>query len=241
MWYNVRTFPERVAWWMWSGSEFLDYDAYKSNISSIWDEIWDKIDLDDEEDKNDLELDDIELDESNVDVEKDDKDIMETDVKENEEDMASQNRDKRAIKAFPRSVKFVEFSQMTEKNISKVDWNLEWYSKSDLLLVINKYIEENLDDNTDILVTVEYEDDGDKPQRVILETRPKTTWNRQSIYFSSRLLGNWENEEVSENSVDVVVEKSKEQKGSNTIQRSTSSKLTQKEQKEAEEIFSVLF
>jgi hypothetical protein len=41
--------------------------------------------------------------------------------------------------------------------------------------VINKYIEENLDDNTDILVTVEYEDDGDKPQRVILETRPKTT------------------------------------------------------------------
>jgi hypothetical protein len=39
----------------------------------------------------------------------------------------------------------------------------------------------------------------------------------------------------------VVVERSKEQKNSKTVQRSTSSKLTQKDQKEAEEIFSILF
>ena len=225
---------------MSSGSQFLDYDTYKSNISSIWDEIWDKIELDDE-DENNLELDDVDLDESEIEVEKDDEDTVETNVKENEGDITSQNEDRRAIKAFPRSVKFVEFSQLTEKDVLKVDWNLEWYSKSDLLLVINKYIEENLDDDTDILVTVEYEDVGDKPQRVILETRPKTTWNRQSIYFSSKLLGNWEKEDFNETSVDVTVEKSKEQKSSKSVQKSTSSKLTQKEQKEAEEIFSILF
>ena len=157
---------------MSSGSQFLDYDTYKSNISSIWDEIWDKIELDDE-DENNLELDDVDLDESKVDVEKDEEDTVETNVTENEGDIISQSGDRRAIKAFPRSIKFVEFSQVAEKNVSKVDWNLEWYSKSDLLLVISKYIEENLDDDTDILVTVEYEDDWDKPQRVILEPRPK--------------------------------------------------------------------
>lgn len=223
---------------MSSSSQFLDYDTYKSNISSIWDEIWEKIDLDDE-DENNLELNDVDLDESEIEVDKDEEDTV--NVKENEGDITSQNEDRRAIKAFPRSIKFVEFSQLAEKNVSKVDWNLEWYSKSDLLLVISKYIEENLDDDTDILVTVEYEDDWDKPQRVILETRPKTSWNRQSIYFSSKILGNWENEEVNESSVDVVVEKSKEQKNTQYVQRSTSSKLTQKEQKEAEEIFSILF
>lgn len=223
---------------MSSSSQFLDYDTYKSNISSIWDEIWEKIDLDDE-DESKLELDDLDLDESEIEVEKDEEDTV--NAKENEGDITSQNEDRRAIKAFPRSIKFVEFSQLAEKNVSKVDWNLEWYSKSDLLLVISKYIEENLDDDTDILVTVEYEDDWDKPQRVILETRPKTSWNRQSIYFSSKILGNWKNEEVNEASVDVVVEKLKEQKNSKTAQRSTSSKLTQKEQKEAEEIFSILF
>ena len=109
------------------------------------------------------------------------------------------------------------------------------------LLVISKYIEDNLDDDTDILVTVEYEDDWDKPQRVILEPRPKTSWNRQSIYFSSRILDNWENAEVSENSVDAAVEKTKEQNINKSVQRSTSNNLTQKDKKEAEEIFSILF
>ena len=224
---------------MSSSSQFLDYGTYKSNISSIWDEIWDKIDLGDE-DENKLELDDVDLDEK-IDVEKDEEDIVETNVKENEGDITSKNEDRRAIKAFPRSIKFVEFSQLMGKNVSKVDWNLEWYSKSDLLLVISKYIEENLDDDTDILVTVEYEDDWDKPQRVILEPRPKTSWNRQSIYFSSKVLGNWKSEEVNEASVDVVAEKSKEQKVNKSVQRGSSNKLTQKDQKEAEEIFSILF
>lgn len=240
-----------MASWMGSGKEFLDYDSYKLNISSIgdkiWDEIWDKIDLNDDEDVSDLEL---YNDRENVEVEDriiDDTEEMDGNVSEDEDENISENMDKRAIKAFPRSIKFVDFPQLADKEVSEEDWSLEWYSKSDLLEVIGKYIEENLDDDTDILVTVEYEDSWDKPQRVILETRQRTSWNKQSIYFSSRLLGNdlveveGKNGKVSENSNDVVVEKTNGQKNTKSVQRSTSNSLTQKEQKEAEEIFSILF
>ncbi len=247
IWYNVRTFPERMASWMWSGKEFLDYDRYKLNISSIGDkiegEVWDKIDLGDDEDESDLELDNLELDTEDVEIENN----KANDIEQVDEEDIYESMDKRAIKAFPRSIKFIDFSQLADKKVSEADWSLEWYSKSDLLLVISKYIEDNLDDDTDILVTVEYEDEWDKPQRVILETRPKTSWNKQSIYFSSRLLGNdsveteREKEKVSDTSVDVVVEKTNTQKNTKSVQRTTSNNLTQKEQKEAEEIFSILF
>lgn len=238
---------------MWSAEEFLDYDSYKLNISSIgekiWDEIWDKIDLkdneigsEDDEIEGDLELNDVEL--NGWGSEGMDDNVV--DVMEEPEENISQSMDKRAVKAFSRSIKFVDFSQLIEKKVSEVDWPLVWYSKSDLLWVIGKYIEENLDDDTDILVTVEYENGVDKPQRVILETRPKTSWNKQSIYFSSRLLDNysveseWKNVGVNEASVGVI-EKTNEKKSTRSVQKTASSKLTQKEQKEAEEIFSILF
>jgi hypothetical protein len=35
----VRTFPQRMASWMSSDLEFLDYDKYKIDISSIGDKI----------------------------------------------------------------------------------------------------------------------------------------------------------------------------------------------------------
>jgi hypothetical protein len=50
-----------------------------------------------------------------------------------------------------------------------------------------------------------------------------------------------EKEKVSDTSVDVVVEKTNTQKNTKSVQRTTSNNLTQKEQKEAEEIFSILF
>ena len=209
---------------MWSGKEFLDYDRYKLDISSIGDKIWDEIDLSDDENDFNFESDDLELDSEDVEVENN----MEDNTEEIDEEYVSENMDKsedmdkRAIKAFPRSVKFVDFSQIADKKVSEMDWNLEWYSKSDLLWVIGKYLEENL--NT------------------------PTSWNRQSIYFSSKLLGNssdeieGEEEKVTKNSVGVTTEKVSGQKNTKSVQRSTSSNsLTQKEQKEAEEIFSILF
>jgi hypothetical protein len=41
-------------------------------------------------------------------------------------------------------------------------------------MIINKYIEKNLDDDTDILVTVEYDDETKNPQKIILQTQPIT-------------------------------------------------------------------
>jgi hypothetical protein len=75
----------------------------------------------DDEDENKLELDDVDLDESEIDVEKGVEDTVEINVKENGGDATSQNEDRRAIKAFPRSIKFVEFSQLAEENVAKVD------------------------------------------------------------------------------------------------------------------------
>ena len=267
LWYNVRTFPQRVTSWISSGKEFLDYDSYKLDISSIWDEIWDKIwdtiDLDDES-EFDIELDDTELN----DVELYDEEDIETEEIENEVKVknhkkewkkdSSQQDDRRAIKAFPRSVKFVEFSELTEKNLYEVDKNLTWYSKSDLLWVINKYIEENLDDDTDILVTVEYEDGDSDFQKVILETRPRISWKWQSVYFSWRLSNDfldridvkeddndngWKNGDVV-SSKDNTSNKSSTNQVSNNVKsykNNNSTKLTQKEIRETEEIFSILF
>ena len=35
LWYNIRTFPQRITSWISSNKEFLDYDTYKLDISSI--------------------------------------------------------------------------------------------------------------------------------------------------------------------------------------------------------------
>ncbi len=176
LWYNVRTFPQRMAGWMSNSSEFLDYDSYKSKISSIWNEIWDKIwdkigladvelDLDD---KTDIDIDEnIVVDEKNI-------------VDKNVEKKSDYQLDgKQIIKSFPRSVKLIEIPKLewgkAEENESEIDWAFTWYSKSDLIWVINKYIEKNLDDDTDILVTVEYEDDSGDPQKIILQTQQKSS------------------------------------------------------------------
>ena len=129
-----------------------------------------------------------------------------------------------------------------KENKSEVIWQLTWYSKSDLLWVINRYIEKNLDDDVDILVTVEYEDDSNNPKKIILETQPKSKWNIHSASVSwlsldeLLLWAEWEKVSNTKSS-DVVVETPSQQ----PVKNITSNKLTQKDQQEAEEIFSILF
>ena len=214
LWYNVRTFPQRVTSWISSGTQFLDYDSYKLDVSSVWDKISDKIWLDDEE------LSDVDFDDKDESKEKEIKVDVNESKKSDIED--SKDSDKKTIKAFPKSINFVEVPKLKEKKSSQDIWVLTWYSKSDILWVINKYIERNLDDDTDILVTVEY-DEISGPQKIILETQQ----NKQHSVSNS----------VNSSTVTAWIENGNAQ----YVQNNTSSKLTNKEKKEAEEIYSMLF
>lgn len=241
---------------MWSTKEYLDYNTYKSKISSIWDTIWDEI-----WDKVDLDV-DYQVDESN-----DELDIDENLYDNNERDVEIDNNEdssKRTIKAFPKSVKFVDIPRLYEWNKSenKSDnyWALTWYSKSDLIWVINKYIEKNLDDNTDILVTVEYEGETSNPQKIILQTQKKVVLEKDSATVSWDLLdkifgevhwedaeNNWGIDDVDEieNSLneDVAIDDSNNQVNNvdKPVKETISTKLTKEEQEEAEEILDLLF
>ncbi|MBR7036884.1 hypothetical protein IKI14_03285 [bacterium] len=108
-----------------------------------------------------------------------------------------------------------------------------------------------MDDNTDILVTVEYDEDSADPQKIILQTQPK---DEHSVSSSNNLMDEVfpdsdkmipeDIEIIPAESTDSKVEESQSaqkqasvQRQSQTIKKTTSTKLTQKEQKEAEEIF----
>ena len=191
LWYNVKTFPQRMASWMYPDLEFLDYDNYKIGISSIGDKIWDKIGLWDEEfdvnlwNKNDVEIGEKSGEESEIYVEKN--------IEKGDD---SQLIEKQTIKSFPKSMKFFQLLKLKENNKK---WNLledktgdilelSWCSKADLIWVINKYIEKNLDDDTDILVTVEYEDDSVDPQKIVLQTQKKSSSDVYKTVSSESLL-----------------------------------------------------
>lgn len=255
LWYNVRTFPQRMASWMSTGSEFLDYDNYKSKISSIWDKIGDKIGLGDD-DTDETELDEkIDID-TDVKTIEEEKKFEEKDTENIEKTEDTQSSDDQVIKSFPKSIDFVEIPELKTENKEEKksgnSWTLTWYSKSDLLWVINKYIEKNLDDDTDILVTVEYEDDSANPQRIILQTQQKGTWEKHSVAISWDLLDTLFGENETGNKIEniniissgsVTNEKLDNQKEIKTqpVQKVKSTWLTQKDRKEAEEISSILF
>lgn len=154
---------------MWSAEEFLDYDKYKSTISSIWDKIWDKIDID-----TDIEIPDVDIDiTSDDETEEDTTHIDNEKVEEKSEEKVendSKTSEWQTIKSFPKPTKFLEIPDLEHATPQK---ELSWYSKSDLFWIINTYIDNNLDDDTDILVTVEYEDDSNDPQKIILETQQR--------------------------------------------------------------------
>ena len=222
---------------MWSTKEFLDYDSYKSKISSIWDSIGDKVEslgdgIENLGDKIDI---DVTPSENEKEIEIKNEKNDEKDVEKNtEKEDSSKLSDEQTIKSFPKSVKFVEVPEVKEKSKEEMKSQnefLTWYSKSDLLWIINKYIEKNLDDDTDILVTVEYEDDSKDPQKIILQTQPR------NVSSGSHSVSTWVVEVKKEDNV----QKSESQKVNNNLQTSTSNKLTQKEIKETEEIFNILF
>ena len=261
LWYNVRTFPQRVTSRISSGKEFLDYDSYKLNLPSVWDGIGllkdeadDKLSDIRQEFDVDLEFDDRSEDDQ------DESYIKLENVSDNEEKKVSNNEEKNAekqiIKVFPRTVKFVELPSLKEDIEAEDSGILAGYQKSDLLWVINKYIENNLDDDTDILVTVEYEEDGESPGKIILQAQPKVVWRTHSVLFSGISANDLddllESEETEEIIVvpdeDIVIEKpdtqeknSKQSSNKKVSNKVISTKLTQKDQQEAEEIFSILF
>ena len=252
-----------MAGWMWSTKEYLDYNAYKSKISSIWDNIWDSI-SDNIWDKINLgwntEIEGLDFEnELDMDVNYyDDKNDIEVTETENNND----NSKAQSIKAFPKSVKFIDVPQLdVEKKSGNKSDNLlplTWYSKSDLIWIINKYIEKNLDDDTDILVTVEYEDDSSDPQKIILQTQKKPIWEKHSATVSWDLLDkifsevHWEDADNNEIDVDeiekkldenVTIDDSNNQVNNvdKSVKETISTKLTKEEQDEAEEILNLLF
>ena len=175
LWYNVRTFPQRMAGWMWSTKEFLDYDSYKSKISSVWDSIWDKVEslgdgIEKLGDKIDIDI--------KTNVDKDDKVEEKNEVENVKIDDIKEEKsgDWRTIRSFENntSLRFIDMKYFkTESSNQQGENDIKWYSKSDLLKIINSYVEKNLDDDTDILVTVEYGDDNSNPQKIILQTQSR--------------------------------------------------------------------
>ena len=261
LWYNVRTFPQRVTSWISDKKEFLDYDSYKLNLSNVWAKIkW-------EEDTSSVRNTDVEVKE---------------DTQKSEEKKEEKSEEKTIHSFSGLEPQFVEVQQPAKKPTSK-DTVDNWYSKTDLIWIVGKYIEDNLDDDTDILVTVQYTKDASDPDKIILETQPKQPdncstsrsrvslknmfgWLRRSKSETVKVVS-WSEEKVVEtteikrtdeadwvvNDNPIVIEwKVEEEKTpvvnktstSNSSSTSTTKKsngLTQSEIREAEEIFWILF
>ena len=223
--YNVRTFPSRVTSWI-SNQSFLDYDSYKLSLPSVWD----KIDLNiGDEDSQDIENSDID-ENTDIEVKTDQETINIDEGKSNSKDEESETDSADTIKSFPKSVDFVELPTVEHKTQSKNDNVVTWYSKSDILRIITKYIEDNLDDNTDILVNVEYDSETKDTQKITLQTQQKTH-SSASISTDDKDLSIW-------NSENKVEEKSETQTQKNT---QSYTKLSQKDIQDAQEVFSILF
>ena len=258
LWYNVRTFPQRVTSWISDKKEFLDYDSYKLKISDVWAKIkW-------EEDIPSVRNSDEEV--------KDDT--------QKSEEKQEEKTEEKTIQSFSGlEPQFVEVQQPTKKSDSKSNENV-WYSKSDLVGIIGDYVDKNLDDDTDILVTVEYTKDLSNPDKITLETQAKADDSCHSVSRSRISLKNvfgwlrhsktetvkvvsWSEEKVEAKEVKyedeadwvvndnpIVIEwKVEEEKASAVNSASATSTtttkktngLTQSEIREAEQISSILF
>lgn len=244
LWYNVRTFPSRVTSWI-SDKTFLDYDSYRLDISSVWAK-WDE--------ENGMDIDSVRKNtvsepdkDSKVDVISNDKWIKES----------SKNDTIQSFTGITPTIIDVDWS----KNNLNSDNNevVTWYSKMDILGIIGTYIENNLDDDTDILVTVEYEDDYNNPNKIVLQTQWKSIWKlhfvsiprlsvkkvfgwlRNSKSKTVRII-TWETEKIDTN-IEIIQEKAieSEKQTVKSVTNNTYNGLTQNEIKEAEELFSILF
>ena len=257
LWYNVRTFPQRVTSWISDKKEFLDYDSYKLNLSDVWAKIkWN-------EETTSVRNSDVKEEEN---VQKSD------DKKENN---TEEKVDEKTIQSFSGlAPQFVEVQHPANKPTSK---DTVWYSKTDLVWIIGKYVENNLNDDTDILVTVEYTKDVSNPDKIILETQEKSDDNCRTVSKSHVSLKNvfgwlrrsksevvkvvsWSEEKTDVNEVKfedeadwvindnpIVIEWQPEKVEAPVVNnnpsstQATSKGLTQGEIREAEQIFGILF
>ena len=257
LWYNVRTFPQRVTSWISDKTTFKDYDSYKLDLSDVGAKItW-------EDDTPSVRNTDVEVENNTQKAE------------EKKEDKAEE----KTIQSFSGlAPQFVEVQQPTKKSDSNN--TPTWYSKSDLVGIIGKYVEKNLDDDTDILVTVEYTKDVYNPDKIILETQPKSNDNCHSVSTSRVSLKNlfgwlrrsksetvkvvsWSEEKVEVNEVKyedkadwvvndnpIVIEWKQESVEITTVNDTSNTStmttkktnwLTQSEKREAEQVFWILF
>lgn len=255
--YNLRTFPHRVSSRI-SGQNFVDYDSYKlssaDNVSIDLPEIEPIIDLRSESE-------------------------IPTGNMQNNSDATSTDK---TIQSFswlvPQFVE-IETSVVDPDSDKSID---TWYSKSDLLWIINSYIETHLDDDTDILVTVEHNGDKSDPEKIILQPYPKNNnqhWSAITSFILRKLtnkLLHWKKSETpknmnplsvddsspdlsihNEDEKDVIIEEpipqianlenlEPEKQATPTASNINSAikshnTISQKEQQEAEELFSILF
>lgn len=167
LWYNVRTFPQRIASRI-SNQTFMDYENYKSSLSEELNNIIPESTKEENDENSGEEAkntdDEVKLEEGG-DTKND-----ELDIKESDDDNLS---DKHTIKSFPTFTKLPDIKNLVKNPQPQSNEILSWFSKSDVLWIINWYIEKNLDDDTDILVTVEYEEDYNDPEKIILQTQPR--------------------------------------------------------------------
>jgi len=165
LWYNVRTFPQRIASRV-SDQNFMDYENYKLNLSEELNNIIPESTKEENDENSNEEAKNTD-DEGELENDNNSKND-ELDVKE------SNNLSGRPIiKSFPTFTKLPDIKNLVKDSQPQSNETLSWFSKSDVLWIINWYIEKNLDDDTDILVTVEYEEDYNDPQKITLETQPR--------------------------------------------------------------------
>ena len=176
-----------------SNKSFIDYDTYKLDFSSIW--LKDKTNLE----KMDLNLDtNIDASDTDIDLDTDytddaminqneyDTDVEIIDGKESLDVSTKSSNQKNVAKSL-WNISPLKFVNMKEKlwNESEINQEVSWYSKSDLLWIISNYIQENLKDNTEILVTIEYNEEWEA-DKIILKTQPKYK-GTDNVLFIPRL------------------------------------------------------
>lgn len=242
--------PDRVVSWF-SNQTFVDYESYKW-LKDVDLSVWDKIDLD------------LEVEESN----ESDK------VKKEETSKKSKKQEKKQEKLEEKSdsksnEKVEEGEQVANSFISpfsKIDFAtsaLSWKEQSpsvnesnqvsdeEIMKALEEYLWKNLDEDTDILVTVEYPDGGERPEKIILQTQDKTHSSavKRVVRKSWFLMSRWvriideENEDAGIDSWEIVEIPAQVKEVPTNISvtpTKTYNGLTQKEVRETEELFSIL-
>ena len=165
-----------------SNKSFLNYDNYKLNLPSTKiDDVVDKIDnvkIDDiKPDKDTTEKDKEEKNEDKKEIKKEDE--KNNKVSENEETVESTSKSAQSFASLP-PIKFFDI-ELKGSSKSESEKEYTWYSESNLLWLMSQYIEKNLWDNNEILVTVEY-DNLDQISRIILKSKGKW-WEKISGSF----------------------------------------------------------